>query len=793
MIHLSRAYLFFRCCVGLAATALVSATVIEPFSPRTYRTDNPYADHEAAGKHYKQKRKFDKAIEAFRAAAFYSNSHQDWINLGICEASPLRDADVEQAAMEAQKSFERALFYDRDNDEAYRQLERVQDLLKSYEWSGNPGRERFRKKLLESNNLDWPEDLPREKEVNSVEEFWSFLGGEEFQTRYFEKWPLLIRGKPNMFSPEYYSIKQMLSTWYAIGNGGYVPPYRNLNYLRGSLARKNEIDGLPKKFISRTGMMKALRRGYNLQLLHGEAWEPSLARYVGLVQKHTKTISSTNIYVTPPQRDLSTPAHTDFTCNVMTQINGRKRWKLWYKKDVWLPANKKYIVGRDEFEILSDEELGEPIMDVTLEPGDAVYVPRGCFHRTSTPTVDGSSDFKHSAGDDSEYGILSDEEIISQTSVHLTTHMAKLHDFGGLEMIVPTALGANKNVAFENRWQDAIDMLVSRNVEFRAGLKFNGNWKEDWRKKLHEVVDTMMDETDYADEMKYLANETLLRRMRLIFKEKHPEWGKNKWKGTLDHIPDLPDEPNWDLDPVFMPKAKEVVDWNAPKRKRSMKCGARGPRFPLKYFPRLYETVSSDESNSGEKVNPPKNPGSLFVECLYESKRGQCQALAREQIDSLEAALSIEADGSTSESTSSPKSHAIIMIMFRRGRIMKRVLGDVSKQSTPSDVFIWNNNVNPKVRCKMMRVARKIAVSAEGNGIRTLWMHQSPVNIGPPGSYSLASTISNLYEKFIFIDDDCASPANLVETFVEESSKFPKDMISTWGEYFNFSSLDADF
>ena len=771
----------------LAAPAAASGPN-KAFRAREYDATDAYADHAAAGAHFKLKNKVAESIEAYRAATTFSASHADWITLGIAEASPLRD-DVgrEQALRDARKSFERALFYDRENDLAYDNLDSVQDELHKFEWSGRPGRPRWKDKLLSAPTPEWPKGLPKEVKVSSVDEFWAFLGGEEFQTQYFEKWPLLIRGKSDLFAPEYYSIEQMLSTWYAIGNGGYVPPYRNVNFLRGSLARKNNVKGLPPRFLSRTGMMEALRRGYNLQLLHGEAWEPSLTRYVGLVQKHTKTISSTNVYVTPPQRNLSTPAHTDFTCNVMTQINGRKRWRLWYKKDIWLPANKKYIMGRDEFEILSDEELGEPFMDVTLEPGDAVYVPRGCFHKTSTPAPDGESKFKHSAGDDSEFGTtLSDKEIIDQTSVHLTTHMAKLHDFGGLEMIIPTALGANKNVAFENRWQDAINILVTRDISFRKGLNFRPGWKEGWREKLHAVVDTMLDETDYMDEMRYLANQTLLRRMRLLFDQKHLEWGKSMWDGTLDHIPELPSEPDWDVDPVFMPSAAEVSRWAAPKRSRNVKCGSRGPRIPLKYVPQLYKTVqkTKNDADTNEILHPPKHAEArgMFIECLYESQQGQCKALVERQKRAAETlSVPVDADGSIT----SANSHAIIMIMYKRGRIMKRVLGDVTKQTIPSDIFIWNNNVSPKVRCKMMKLARKIASSAEGVGIRTLWMHQSPVNIGPPGSYALASTISAMYDKFIFIDDDCASPENLVNTFLEESKLFPKDMISTWGKLGN--------
>ena len=135
----------------------------------------------------------------------------------------------------------------------------------------------------------------------------------------------------------------------------------------------------------------------------------------------------------------------------------------------------------------------------------------------------------------------------------------------------------------------------------------------------------MLDDTDYLDEMRQLANQTLLRRMRLLYDEKHYEWGKSMWDGTLDHIPDLPPEPNWDVDPVFMPKVSEVESWAAPKRSRNLKCGARGQRIPLKYMPRLYETIqrNANTDKKGTKIYPPKKPKGMFVECLYESEPGQ--------------------------------------------------------------------------------------------------------------------------------------------------------------------------
>ena len=83
----------------------------------------------------------------------------------------------------------------------------------------------------------------------------------------------------------------------------------------------------------------------------------------------------------------------------------------------------------------------------------------------------------------------------------------------------------------------------------------------------------------------------------------------------------------------------------------------------------------------------------------------------------------------------------------------------------------------------MMSTAREVAKKEGSTGIRTLWVHNSPVNVGPPGSYAMATTISKLYKQFIFIDDDCKSETNMVETFINEQKKFPNDMISTWGTF----------
>ena len=54
-----------------------------------------------------------------------------------------------------------------------------------------------------------------------------------------------------------------------------------------------------------------------------------------------------------------------------------------YRERVWSTARTMYIISWNCILTgnLSQDDLGEPIMDVILEPGDLLYFPRGTFHQ----------------------------------------------------------------------------------------------------------------------------------------------------------------------------------------------------------------------------------------------------------------------------------------------------------------------------------------------------------------------------------------------------------------------------
>ena len=69
--------------------------------------------------------------------------------------------------------------------------------------------------------------------------------------------------------------------------------------------------------------------------------------------------------------------------------------------------------------------------------------------------------------------------------MHLTTHMARLHDFGGMEQIVLTALNGNENSLFESRWTDTLHEMLEEDIEYRRGINFyEKNWKDNIREKI---------------------------------------------------------------------------------------------------------------------------------------------------------------------------------------------------------------------------------------------------------------------------------------------------------------------
>lgn len=99
-----------------------------------------------------------------------------------------------------------------------------------------------------------------------------------------------------------------------------------------------------------------------------------------------------NLYLTAPGQATSAPPHTDKQDVFVLQSQGRKRWRVYTPP---VPAKKPEVCpfarGKDS-DILSLDEMGPPLIDMVLGPGQMLYMPAGFPH--TTDTVVGMSDEK---------------------------------------------------------------------------------------------------------------------------------------------------------------------------------------------------------------------------------------------------------------------------------------------------------------------------------------------------------------------------------------------------------------
>jgi hypothetical protein len=765
-----------------------------------YSYNEPNNDHRAAGKYFNKKKLNLFSIRAFQAAIEYDDTSTAWNDLGVAFLRANK-------ALQARQAFERALWLDKGNEVAIDNYYLLLDRMHKHNNSQSSGRKHYIKnhvRLHDDYYHNHPEEdnaLRRSIAIDSAEDFFKFSSSENFRRNYFEQFPVLLHSPKDTFEWTH-SLNRVLKDWYKIGQGGYTPPFRNVNFLKGSLIKRNGEKGLPQGWALRSGLIKALRMGYSLQLLHAEHWVRSLARFVLTITKRTQAISSTNVYITPPGHQVGTSPHTDFTGIWIVQLNGRKRWKLWVKKGVLLPVYLRHIIGRDEDDDIDEDMLGKPILDVVLKPGDLLWFPRGCIHTTSTEGSIWEDNTNTSAKE------MGEEELLTKTSMHLTTHMARLHDFGGMEQLLLTALNGNENSLFESRWTETLNEMVEEDIDYRRGINFyEKDWKENIKKKMHNVVDRMLDHTDYLDEIEKQSTLSIMRRTNklksylklnnelnsddIIKTQKMPgdELPENMLLVNKDQrfVNESIGIDKYNEDP-FGPTVDDKWNiFNAPMVPNVCK-GKKwlNTMLPNKETNDEHEVININYVGAEikPKIYGPNSPDKLSVDdhklyftCVYAAKPGACKNVKK--------------------ISKRPHGTAIILLQYERLHLLKNILGDLHNQ-TPSgdegdntfDLYIMNNNNKISQRCKLeyeIQKFLKVVIkksSKTKSSIRSLWTHHSPVNIGPKISMIGANSLSHLYDRFIFLDDDTKSAPNMVKNMVADNKLYPKDMFSTWALIF---------
>jgi Cupin superfamily protein len=117
-------------------------------------------------------------------------------------------------------------------------------------------------------------------------------------------------------------------------------------------------------------------RGATLVVQGMHHWWPTLGSFCRSLEAQLGHSAQANAYFTP-RRAQGLPVHHDTHDVFCLQLAGEKRWLVY--DPVWeLPLrDQKY--DADEM-----GGPGEPVLDVTLRPGDTLYFPRGWLHAATT-------------------------------------------------------------------------------------------------------------------------------------------------------------------------------------------------------------------------------------------------------------------------------------------------------------------------------------------------------------------------------------------------------------------------
>lgn len=143
----------------------------------------------------------------------------------------------------------------------------------------------------------------------------------------------------------------------------------------GSAGVPEEEFALPDGRVDLPRLLTRFDQGASLVVSQFHETHPPLANFCrGLERLFLHPVQS-NIYLTPPAAQ-GFRTHFDTHDVLVLQVEGRKRWRVWDGERIERPTRRTPWPGHMA-------PLGEPHV-LVLEPGDALYIPRGVMHDAAT-------------------------------------------------------------------------------------------------------------------------------------------------------------------------------------------------------------------------------------------------------------------------------------------------------------------------------------------------------------------------------------------------------------------------
>lgn len=128
--------------------------------------------------------------------------------------------------------------------------------------------------------------------------------------------------------------------------------------------------------VTADAVQHSFEEGGTVQFFQPQRFVDALWRINGGLEAFFSNLVGASAYLTPPGSQGLAPHHDDVEVFIL-QTEGSKRWKLYDPVEHDLPSDYSQDLPR--------AAIGEPILEVELQQGDLLYMPRGVVHEASTP------------------------------------------------------------------------------------------------------------------------------------------------------------------------------------------------------------------------------------------------------------------------------------------------------------------------------------------------------------------------------------------------------------------------
>lgn len=190
----------------------------------------------------------------------------------------------------------------------------------------------------------------------------------EFFNLYWEQKHLLIKRKDNKYLNGLYST----AVFDNILRQRHVEFTKNLDvtsYSNGVRETHNPVGRVYPPVV-----WDYYSNGCSLRMLNPQTFHTPVWRMLTFLQDYMGSFCGANMYLTPAGTQGFAPHWDDIEAFIL-QLEGKKRWRIYN------PRFPDEVLPRFSSPNLSQDEIGEVILDTVLEAGDLLYFPRGYIHQ----------------------------------------------------------------------------------------------------------------------------------------------------------------------------------------------------------------------------------------------------------------------------------------------------------------------------------------------------------------------------------------------------------------------------